>query len=91
MVRKTISMPDEMGDWIADRLADGRYNNESEYVRALIRRDQDEQLKLEHLRAALARGESDLAAGRYTDLASARDIGGFLDEIDAEAAPDEPS
>ena len=41
--------------------------------------------------AALARGESDLAAGRYTDLASARDIGGFLDEIDAEAAPDEPS
>lgn len=40
MIRKTISMPDRMGEFIADRIKSGDYQNESEYIRDLIRRDQ---------------------------------------------------
>ena len=59
MIRKTISMPDEMGRWIADQLASGRYGNESEYIRDLIRRDQENQRKLADLRTMLAVAEAD--------------------------------
>ncbi len=43
MMRKTISMPDLMADWIAARIERGQFNNESEYFRDLVRRDQEEE------------------------------------------------
>lgn len=85
MIRKTLSLPDDMGEWIAGRIASGRYNNDSEYVRDLIRRDQDEQRKAERLQAALDAAEADLAAGRHSDLATKADVARLMDEIEAEA------
>lgn len=41
MIRKTISMPDEMGAWIEARVKSGQYGNDSEYLRDLVRRDQE--------------------------------------------------
>ncbi|MDZ4761504.1 MAG: type II toxin-antitoxin system ParD family antitoxin [Alphaproteobacteria bacterium] len=41
MIRKTISMPDAMGDYIEDRVKSGQYGNDSEYIRDLVRRDQE--------------------------------------------------
>ena len=43
MIRKTISMPDEMGEWIENRIRSGQYNNDSEYFRDLVRHDQQRQ------------------------------------------------
>jgi len=41
MMRKTITIPDAMEDWVKSQINSGRYGNDSEYFRDLIRRDQD--------------------------------------------------
>lgn len=41
MVRKTITLPEPMDEWVKTQVESGRYANDSEYVRDLIRRDQD--------------------------------------------------
>lgn len=41
MSRLTISMPDQMNDWVEAQIAAGRYGNVSEYFRDLVRRDQE--------------------------------------------------
>ncbi len=41
MVRKTITLPPPMDKWVKSQIDAGRYANDSEYVRDLIRRDQD--------------------------------------------------
>ncbi|GAB4532881.1 MAG: type II toxin-antitoxin system ParD family antitoxin [Amphiplicatus sp.] len=43
MIRKTISLPDEMGAYIERRIRAGQYGNDSEYFRDLVRRDQERQ------------------------------------------------
>ena len=39
-IRKTISMPAEMGEFIEAQVSSGQYGNDSEYFRDLVRRDQ---------------------------------------------------
>lgn len=41
MMRKTITIPDAMEEWVKNQIAVGRYGNDSEYIRDLIRRDQE--------------------------------------------------
>ena len=41
MTRKTITIPDAMESWVKSQIAAGRYANDSEYFRDLIRRDQE--------------------------------------------------
>ncbi len=36
-----VSIPDPMKDWVEAQTRTGRYSNASDYVRDLIRRDQD--------------------------------------------------
>jgi len=84
MIRKTISMPDEMGDWISSRIVDGQFNNESEYVRDLIRKDQIDQERTAYLRARLQQGEQQIARGEFTSLDGADDIVRLFDDIDDE-------
>jgi len=55
-VRKTISFTDQHDAWIKNRIASGDYASDSEYVRDLIRRDQQENEKLLMLRAAIKEG-----------------------------------
>ena len=57
MIRKTISMPEEMGAWIGQRIKSGQYNNDSEYIRDLIRHDQKQQDAAEKLAQLLEEGE----------------------------------
>ena len=47
MSRQTMSfaLPESMRDYIDGRVAAGNYGNTSEYIRDLIRRDQEEQAK----------------------------------------------
>ena len=57
MIRKTISMPDSMGAWINERIHEGQYNNESEYFRDLVRRDQIRQDEVTRIRELLETAE----------------------------------
>lgn len=77
MTRKTITIPDAMDRWVKSQIDRGRYGNDSEYFRDLIRRDQDQQAKLAALRVAIQEGRDSaetkdrvsglVAEGRLTD------------------------
>lgn len=41
MATMNVSLPDAMKDWVEGRARTGRYSNASDYVRDLIRRDQE--------------------------------------------------
>lgn len=58
MVRKTISMPDEMDHWVSNRIKSGQYNNDSEYFRDLVRQDQEKERAQIQLKALLQEAES---------------------------------
>ena len=61
MSRQTMSfaLPESMREYIATRVSAGNYGNTSEYIRDLVRRDQEEQAK-KHLRELIEEG---LASG----------------------------
>lgn len=79
MMRKTISMPDLMADWIAARIERGQFNNESEYFRDLVRRDQEEEKRKAYLVSRLESGTAQLADGAYSDLSSDEEIDRLFD------------
>jgi antitoxin ParD1/3/4 len=41
MATMNVSLPDAMKDWVESQTRTGRYGNASDYVRDLIRRDQE--------------------------------------------------
>jgi len=41
MAQLNVSMPAALKSWIDSRVAEGRYSSVSDYVRDLVRRDQD--------------------------------------------------
>lgn len=41
MATMNVSLPNQMKQWIEDQVATGRYGNSSDYVRDLVRRDQE--------------------------------------------------
>ncbi|WP_347988682.1 type II toxin-antitoxin system ParD family antitoxin [Methylomonas sp. AM2-LC] len=41
MQRKTITITNQMENWVKAQVDSGKYGNDSEYFRDLIRRDQD--------------------------------------------------
>jgi antitoxin ParD1/3/4 len=41
MATMNVSLPDAMKDWVEGQTQTGRYSNASDYVRDLIRRDQE--------------------------------------------------
>ena len=55
-----ISIPEKLKSWVESRVSDGRYSSTSDYVRDLVRRDQEREEKLRELRAAIDDG---LASG----------------------------
>jgi antitoxin ParD1/3/4 len=46
MATMDISLPDRMKDWVEAQASTGRYSNASDYVRDLIRRDQERNDKI---------------------------------------------
>lgn len=51
-----VSLPDPMKAWVEDQARGGRYANASDYVRDLIRRDQDRQQAIVELQALVTEG-----------------------------------
>ena len=71
MATMNVSLPDPMKAWVESRTRDGRYSNASDYVRDLIRRDQDRQQAISELQQLVTEG---LESGP----AQALDIESFL-------------
>lgn len=67
VVRKTITLTEQQGDWVKTRIASGDFTNDSEYFRDLIRRDQARNAQLEAVRAALIEGEQSGISPRYAE------------------------
>lgn len=55
--RKTITVTEQQDAWIKSQIAAGKFTNDSEYIRDLIRRDQSSTASIEEIRAALIEGE----------------------------------
>ena len=51
-----VSLPDPMKDWVQDQIESGKFSNASDYVRDLIRQDQDRLEKLKALQEAITQG-----------------------------------
>lgn len=56
MATMNVSLPDPMKDWVEAQARTGRYSNASDYVRDLIRRDQERGAKLAELQALVTEG-----------------------------------
>ena len=56
MATMNVSLPDIMKAWVEKQTEDGRYGNASDYVRDLIRKDQDRQAAIGALQAAITEG-----------------------------------
>lgn len=60
-VRKSITFTDQQDKWLKTKIASGDFTNDSEYVRDLVRRDQERDNKLMDLKNAIEEG---LQSGR---------------------------
>ena len=49
MATMNVSLPDPMKTWVEAQARTGRYSNASDYVRDLIRRDQERAAKVAHM------------------------------------------
>jgi antitoxin ParD1/3/4 len=57
-VRKTITLTEQQDGWIKAQIEAGHYTNDSEYIRDLIRREQERSAEIDAIRAALIEGEA---------------------------------
>jgi antitoxin ParD1/3/4 len=60
MATMNVSLPAPMKAWVEERSADGRYSNSSDYVRDLIRKDQERVGAIAEIQALIDQG---LASG----------------------------
>jgi len=56
MATMNVSLPDPMKSWAEARTKDGRYSNVSDYVRDLIRRDQEREGAIAELQGLISEG-----------------------------------
>ena len=56
MATMNVSLPDPMKEWVEKQARSGRYSNASDYVRDLIRRDQERAEALAELQRLITEG-----------------------------------
>ena len=65
MAQLNISIPPALKSWIDHRITEGRYSSASDYMRDLVRRDQEsEPDDVEWVKAMLAEGEASGLVGK---------------------------
>ena len=76
MQRKTITITEQMESWVKSQVESGKYGNDSEYFRDLVRRDQarrDAEIQLHYLLEEVeSSGFSELSAQEIWAEAEAR-------------------
>ena len=63
MATMNSSVPDRMKDWVQTQIDEGKYASSSDYVRDLIRKDQEQKDKLAAIQAAITLGIESGEAG----------------------------
>jgi len=58
MATMNVSLPDAMKAWVEGQSDTGRYSNASDYVRDLIRRDQERAAKIEAVQRLIDEAEA---------------------------------
>ena len=58
MAQMNVSIPDKLKGWAEQRVAEGRYSSTSDYVRDLVRRDQEAEEARRRLQAAIDEGRA---------------------------------
>ena len=72
MATMNVSLPGAMKDWVEAQTASGRYSNASDYVRDLIRRDQERADKIARMQVLVTEGlESGSSTQTMDDIAAA--------------------
>ena len=56
MAQMNVSIPDALKGWAEARVAEGRYSSTSDYIRDLVRRDQENEAARRRLVAAIDEG-----------------------------------
>ncbi|RYM09535.1 type II toxin-antitoxin system ParD family antitoxin [Sphingobium cupriresistens] len=67
MATMNISLPDPMKHWVEGQAETGRYSNASDYVRDLIRRDQERAAKIAAMQALIDEGRTSGISARSVD------------------------
>ncbi len=69
MATMNISVPDPMKDWVQSQVETGAYASTSDYVRDLIRQDQENRNKIQALQAAITAGlESGVSDKSFNEI-----------------------
>ncbi|HEY6433913.1 MAG TPA: type II toxin-antitoxin system ParD family antitoxin [Acetobacteraceae bacterium] len=69
MATMNVSLPDPMKDWVESQARTGRYSNASDYVRDLIRRDQERAARHEEMQKLITEGvESGISTRPMEDI-----------------------
>ena len=74
MATMNVSLPEQMKDWVEAQAHNGRYTNSSEYVRDLIRKDQERAAKIAAMQKLVDEG---LASGSAENF----DVESFLSDL----------
>lgn len=80
MATMNVSLPDPMKKWVENQVESGHYSNTSDYVRDLIRRDQEFRDQREVLVKALIAGEQ--------SGVSERNVEGIWRDVKGRRGPD---
>ena len=56
MATMNVSLPGAMKDWVEQQTRGGRYSNASDYIRDLIRKDQDRAAKIAEMQRLVTEG-----------------------------------
>ena len=85
MATMNVSLPDALKDWAETRAQTGRYSNTSDYVRDLIRRDQERDAKISSMQVMVREAlDSGISTRSMQDvLEAARRMAGKDDELQA--------
>jgi antitoxin ParD1/3/4 len=75
MATMNVSLPDAMKDWVEGQAQTGRYSNASDYVRDLIRRDQERADKIAAMQRLIDEAETSGPSTRSVDQIFADAIG----------------
>ena len=67
MATMNVSLPDQMKQWVEAQAETGRYSNASDYVRDLIRRDQERARVFAEIQALVDEGEASGESDRTFD------------------------
>ncbi len=72
MATMNVSLPDPMKEWVEAQAESGRYSNASDYVRDLIRHDQERAAKIAELQKLVDEGlESGISDRNMNDILNA--------------------